>query len=46
MKPESNQSDIERKKCPIHESIATSISVENANIFLIADKKSIFLIFQ
>lgn len=41
LKYESNQSD---QQTSIAKTIATSVSVTNANIFLIADKKSIFLI--
>lgn len=41
LKYESNQSD---QQTSIAKTIATSVSVTNANIFLIADKKSMFLI--
>lgn len=41
LKSEINQSRVEDKKNTISEVIGTNISVTNANIFLIADKKSI-----
>jgi len=43
LKPESNQSVIEDQQFSTSKTITTSISVTNANIFLIADKKSMFL---
>jgi len=45
LKSESNQSAIEDQQFSIYKTITTSISVTNANIFLIADKKSKFLFY-
>lgn len=45
MKSESEQCDIEDKKNTISETIMTNISVTNANIFFIADKKSKFFFY-
>lgn len=42
MKSEGNDSDTQDNKLTTAEAFATSISVTNANIFLIADKKSTF----
>lgn len=45
MKSKSDQSDnIEEKKYALSGIISTNICIKNANIFLIADKKSMFLI--
>jgi len=43
LKSESNQSEMEDQQFSMFKTITTSISVTNANIFLIADKKSILL---
>lgn len=43
IKSEINKADVDEKKGK-SEIIATSISVTNANVFLIADKKGMFLI--
>lgn len=43
-KSESDNLNINDKSCEISETIATCISVTNANIFLIADKKSMLQI--
>lgn len=37
-------SDTQERTSAISKTIATSVSITNANIFLIADKKSMFLI--
>jgi len=45
LKSENNQSDTEDQQFSISKIMTTSISVTNANIFLIADKKSMFLFY-
>jgi len=44
MNSKSDQSDELEKKYALYENITTSITVTNAHIFFIADKKGMFLI--
>jgi len=46
MKSSINHSNKEENQCSTSESVTTDISVSNANIFFIADKKSMFLLFS
>lgn len=44
IKSKNDQCDNTEKKIAVYETIATSVSLTNANIFLITDKKSRLLI--